>query len=257
MRPTPLLAALLFAAAPLFASGAADDTGSALLWKIDSANRVGDHFACEMRVESFKHGKLKEQNQIVGFTSVDAKLDIRSLVHFIAPKSVAGRKMLIEDHYIWALFPKTRNLIRLTPLQILLGEVAYGDILRIVYGKDYDLRQVRDTVLEGTAARALMLELKQDRKGANYPSILLTVAADGYRILQADIYGSSGKHIKTARFGDPAPFRGLSINRKVEIRDALKPERHSILQYLRMGEAQVPPAYFSKDLLARARIYDF
>ncbi len=228
-----------------------------LLSRIDNANRVGEHFAFEMKVESFKGDVLKEQNQITGFTYLDKALDIHSIIHFTAPKSVSGRKMLIEGSYIWALFPKTKNLIRLTPLQILLGEVAYGDVLRIVYSKDYAVTTTADTVMGSLQGKILDMALKKERAGCNYPQVRLVVESKTLRILEAQIFGSGGRKIKTARFGDPAPFNGKLVNRQVDIYDAIKPEQHSTLRYLKMGSVDVPEINFSKDMLQRARIYDF
>lgn len=234
---------------------ATDSTG--LLTRIDNANKVGEHFAFEMKVESFKGDALKEQNQITGFTYLDKAMDIHSIIHFTAPKSVSGRKMLIEGSYIWALFPKTKNLIRLTPLQILLGEAAYGDVLRIVYARDYSVTSTADTAMATEKGRVLDLVLKKERVGCNYPQVRLVVESKTLRILEAQIFGSGGRKIKTARFGDPTPFNGKLVNRQVDIFDAIKPEQHSTLRYLKMGSVNVPEINFSKDMLQRARVYDF
>lgn len=247
-----IAAAVLSAGAVAVAAPSGD-----LLVQIDQANRVGDHFAFEMNVESFKDGKLKESNSIVGYTLLDEDRSIRSLIHFTAPKTVSGRKMLIEGNYIWAQFPKTRNLIRLTPLQILMGEVAYGDILRIVYSRDYDIAGQTDSTIDSGAVKVLGLRIKPERKGANYASIRLAVDARTLRLVQADIFGSGGKLIKVARFSQPAPFQGNNLNRRIEIRDATKAGQYSVLQYVRMGQVDVPRMYFTKNLLPKARLYDF
>ena len=225
--------------------------------RVDDANKVGAHFAFEMQVESFEGDKSKEANQIVGFSTYDNSLDIKTIIHFVAPKSVVGRKMLIEGSYIWASFPKTRNLIRLTPLQILLGEVAYGDVLRIVYNRDYDAESVSDTTVSGIAAKRIQMSLKPSRAGANYPRIDLVVDAANRRVLRSRIYGGGGRIMKTVEYSDPALFEGRMINRKIRIDDAIKPGRYSTMHYLRMGNVEVDAAHFSKDMLGRARIYDF
>jgi hypothetical protein len=236
---------------------AAEDSLGTILHKIDEANKVGQHFAFEMKVESFRPGKPTDGNQIIGYSTYDRTLEVKSIIHFVAPRTVVGRKMLIEGSYIWASFPKTRNLIRLTPLQILLGEVAYGDVLRIVYGRDYDAKGIADTVLGDTPAVVVRMDLKPARAGSNYPKIDLVVERKSFRLLGSRIHGAGGRLIKTVRFEEPALFDGRAINRRIRIDDALKPGHYSVMQYLRMGDVAIDPAYFTKDMLVRSRIYAF
>lgn len=247
------LAAILLATSTVRAA----DSTATILHEIDEANKVGQHFAFEMKVESFRPGKPVDANQIIGYSTYDQSFEVKSIIHFVAPRTVVGRKMLIEGSYIWASFPKTRNLIRLTPLQILLGEVAYGDVLRIVYGRDYDARTISDTLVEAVPALVVRMDLKASRAGANYPKIDLVVEAKTRRLMGSRIYGGGGRLIKTVRYENPAPFEGHSINRKIRIDDAIKPGHYSVMEYLRLGSVGIDASYFTKDMLVRARTYDF
>lgn len=234
----------------------ADVTESTILADIDEANKISDNFSFSMDIVVFKENVKIDKQEVVGYVSVSDKNVVSSLIAFHAPEDVKGRKMLIEGNYIWASFPRTRNLIRLSPLQVMLGDVAYGDVLRILYDQNYDVSAIKE--FESNAGRYLELTLdaKPKSRGLGYAGIVLTVFKDDLKLSEARLYGSSGKHMKTAIFSEHREFLGKSVPTKVTIKSAINKGSTSVLLYKDIEHKVLPASFYNKSVLNRIELDD-
>lgn len=228
-----------------------------LLKKIDEVNSFGNDFAFEMEVTSFHGDSLILFNTLNGFVQITKNLEIKSLLYFISPNDVKGRKMLIEGKYIWALFPKTKNLIRLTPLQILMGEVAYGDVLRIIFSEIYDVKKIEEDKIDGKDYYFLNLIIKKDKLGENYYAVKLKVEKQSLRIVYSEMLSSTNKLIKKVYYSDAMKYENKTVNSLVKIVDGVKPDNYSMLRYKKVSKKKVPPGFFNKEYLAKFKNYEF
>ncbi|NLE03608.1 MAG: outer membrane lipoprotein-sorting protein [Crenarchaeota archaeon] len=228
-----------------------------LLKKIDEVNSFGNDFAFEMEVTSFHGDSLILTNTLNGFVQTTKNLEIKSLLYFISPNDVKGRKMLIEGKYIWALFPQTKNLIRLTPLQILLGEVAYGDVLRIIFSEIYEVNKIEENKIDGIDYYFLNLIIKKDKLGENYYAVNLKVEKQSLRIVYSEMLSSTNKLIKKVYYSDAMKYENKTINSLIKIVDGVQPDNYSLLKYKKVAKKKVPSGFFNKEYLTKFKNYEF
>jgi len=119
MKTLFAIAAAMLSLGSAFAPAWAESPAE-LLKSIDDRLSIPD-MRFEIRVTSFEDGKQKDYNRMWGFVKASETKDSRILLYFAEPASVKGRKMLMDGNIVYLLFPRTRNPIRLSPLQVLLG----------------------------------------------------------------------------------------------------------------------------------------
>lgn len=227
-----------------FAGGATE-----LLKEWDN-NRAIENFAFRMEMSSFKGDKLLDSYVISGFLQGEG-LKSKTLLYFETPAVVRDRRMLMDGNVIWIQFPRTQNAVRLTPMQVLLGEAANGDVARTSFARDYDAKDAGSDTKDGKACRVLALTVKAESKGATYGSIKLWGEEATKRPVYAEFYTDSGKLMKIAKYADYQDWNGRSLPMSVDIADAQNPERHTTMKYLKMGSRKLPDTYFRKEYLPR------
>lgn len=222
---------------------------SATLVKIDKYRALDQHIAFDLRISSFKGEQKIDEYTIEGFAGVQNNGKAASLLYFSAPQNVKGRKMLMDDLGIWVLFPKTRNVIRLSAMQVLLGEVSNGDVARLTFSTHYHA-QVVQCVAE-TGLCELDLQVKKSQAGSTYSQVKLWVQKATLMPVRAEFYSTVGgaKLLKTATYSAVKKFAGQDILTVIDMVDGIDSQKRSRMEYLQMKKQQLPAASFNKDYL--------
>ena len=121
---------------PVQAGGEKPITAGEILQRVDANRMFSPEFAFTMEITSYKSGEIIDQYTLASYVRI-READTQTLLYFLAPPKVNGQKMLMSGKEIWMHFPKTKNVIKLSPAQILLGEVANGDIMQLNFSRDY------------------------------------------------------------------------------------------------------------------------
>ena len=221
--------------------------GNAVLRDVDSRLYM-PNMAFEMDIYSYKGSKLRDSNRIAGYSKDSVKSLV--LLYFISPASIKGRKMLMEGNYIWMQMPRTKNAIRLSPMQILLGEASNGDVARTRFSLDYNAVHDGIEVIDGKKCDRLILEVKPEKKGSTYSKIILRVSADKLPFY-AEFFAESGKMMKKVYYRSFTPYGAKMLQKKIEIFDAVNSENHTIMEYVKIGSKNLPLSNFTKDYLDR------
>lgn len=241
MKKVIVLASLIFVSAIRSADG------NAMLAETDSKIYLSNA-AFEMEIRAFDGNKLKESNRIAGYTKDGDKSLV--LVYFISPSSVKGRKMLMEGNYIWMQMPRTKNAIRLSPMQILLGEASNGDVARTRFSADYSAVSAGSVNFQGKKCDKLELTVKNEKRGSTYSRITLYTGPDRLPVY-GEFFAESGKMIKKVYYRSFSLYAGKMFPKQIEIFDAVNPQKHTIMEYVRTGVKALPQSYFTKDYLER------
>lgn len=104
--------------------------------------------------------------------------------------------MLGDDD--WLIMPASQRPLRISPLQKLLGEASTGDVATMTWGEDYTGTQSGVAEIDGLPC--LRLELLAQRRGVRYPRVVLHLAQEDHRPVQAKHYVASDQLAKLARF---------------------------------------------------------
>ena len=242
---------LVFAAVALGAAvSAAAESGAEspaqLLARVDAQRRVSD-FTFVMQMTSYEGEKQVEANTIWGFVKGVGSAS-RSLVSFAGPASVKGRKLLMDGPVVYLLFPRTTNPIRLSPLQVLLGQASNGDVVRTAFSDDYDVASVADDDRGGTACYRFGLDIKADKSDASYRQVTLWVDKEHLRPVYAE-FSTGDKLLKQATYSDYRGVLGRDIPFSVDIHDADNPQKHTVMTYLKVGQKPMPDTVFRREYL--------
>lgn len=236
-----MLAVLLCLASRLYA-----ESPDELLARVDAQRQVSD-LCFAMQMTSFDGDTQVESDTVWGFIK-GLGTQNRSLISFAGPASVKGRKVLMDGNVVYLLFPKTTNPIRLSPLQVMMGQASNGDVVRTGFSQDYDVAKLSDADRNGVSCYLFSLVVKEARKEASYTKVSLWVDKASLRPVYAEFF-TSDKLLKQAAYSDYTSALGKELPFSVDIHDGDAPQKHTILQYLQVGQKKVPDTAFRRDYL--------
>jgi hypothetical protein len=235
--------ALLFIAAV----GLHAESPGELLARVDDQRRVPD-LSIVMQMTSFDGDKQVESNTLWGFIR-GVGAENRSLLAFSDPASVRGRKVLMDGNIVYLLFPRTTNPIRLSPLQVMMGQASNGDVVRTGFSQDYDVSSLTETDRGGVHCYLFTLTVKESRKEASYRKVTLWVEKESLRPAYAE-FSTGDKLLKQAIYSDYRTALGKDLPFSVDIHDGDNPQKHTVIVYLKVGKKAVPETVFRRDYLA-------
>jgi len=134
-----------------------------------------------------------------------------------------------------------------------MGEAANGDIASTNYAGDYDGTIQGEDVVDGEPC--YVFDLRARTKNVTYDRIVYWISKARLVGVKADFYTVSGKRFKSAEFrygegivseGEKIPF----VSRMV-IRDAVRPDAVTTLEYTDIEVKALPDATFNLNLLMR------
>ncbi len=233
------LSLLLAAASPAPAQQAADIVRDA-----DRFRRPAESFVWQITITSHE---AKKAPSVDGF-EVFVKGAGRSFVRFVAPPRNVGRSLLALGRDLWIYLPDAGKPVRIPFSQRLVGQVANGDIARADYAGDYDPALAGEESLGGVACH--VLDLKARSKEVTYAAIKYWVTKEGRRPLKAEFYAGTGTLLKTGQFGG---FKDVGAGRmlatQLTLVDAIRKDRHSVLDYGSITIRDLPEKYFDKNYM--------
>ncbi|XLZ70498.1 outer membrane lipoprotein-sorting protein [Massilia sp. SR12] len=216
--------------------------GSAIAQDVETILRKADNHRLregssqlETLVQTYKDGKLDKEKRYQVLIRPGGK----SLVLFRSPGET-GQKVLMSGDDFWMLLPGSARPIRITPLQKLLGDASTGDITNMTWSGDYHGSITREVEINGVPC--LELELAATRKSLSYQRLVLHVAKADYRPVHADLYASSNKRLKQARF---------SQDRMVLV-DEIQTGRETVITILSSKPRQFGDELFNPMFLSRS-----
>ncbi len=232
----------VFAASPVRATDA-----EKIIEEADKARGPGDSFSFELKVTSLKPGR---KDGISRFKVLIKGID-KSLVKFTYPKRDKGKVMLMVGNNLWIYIPTSRNPIRISQQQRLMGQVSNGDVARTNFAGDYIPTLLREEELEGKLS--YVLELKAKSKEVAYHRITYWVEKDSFNPLKSEFYTISGKLLKTAYYQGYEEILGRERVTRLVIVDDLRKGQSSIMEYSNMKIEEFPDRIFQKSYLKHLR----
>ena len=219
-----------------------------LLKEADAFRLATESAKVETEVRTFRGGKPDKTRNY----SVYVKPGRRSLVVFRSP-SERGQKMLMLGDDFWLVLPTSQRPLRITPMQKLLGDASTGDVASLTWAEDYDGTVEGEVTVEGVLC--LKLDITGQRKGVSYPRIVLYLAKNDRRPVQAELYVASDKLAKNASF-TIGLVEGRRLVTTMTLTDRIQTNRHTEVHYLSRTPKTLPDEYYNAAFLVRAEIND-
>lgn len=218
---------------------------TAIVRAADRARAPARSFSVIIRITHYRNGKQTASQKV----KVYVKDYRRSIVRFLAPARMKDRVMLMSGDNVWIHIPGTRNPIRLSPRQRLLGQAANGDIARMNFEEDYRATYEKRVREKGRSYHLLTLTAR--RKQVAYQKIRYLVSARTLRPQRAEYFALSGRSLKRAEFARFRPMGGAIRLSKLVIHDSIRKNEKTVLEYSAMRWETLPSAYFQKSYLKR------
>ena len=238
-------AALALAAAFTMSAARAADVKT-MLREADAFRLPNESARVETEVKVFKSGQLDKTR----LYAVYVKPGRRSVVVFRSP-SERGQKMLMLGDDFWLVLPSSQRPLRITPMQKLLGDASTGDVASLTWAEDYDGTVAGESVVNGVPC--YKLDITGQRKGVSYPRIVLYLAKNDRRPVQAELYVASDKLAKEAEFKFGV-MEGRKAVTAMVLTDRLQKDRITEVNYLSRNAKTLPDEYYNPAFLIRADI---
>lgn len=216
-------------------------TPNEILTKVDEIRAPKDTFIFNLKVTVNKADEKSEIELLVRVK--EAK---KSLVVFKSPPDNKGRVLLMVENNMWIYIPGTRNPLRISPQQQLIGKISNADVARVVYSLDYCVESLEN---EGKMTKML---LRAKTKAAAYKNINLWIEKETFKPIKAEFFALSGKLLKTAYYKGYKEILGKERPTIVEIHDAIRESEIAIMEYSNIKIEDTPAAHFQKTFMERA-----
>lgn len=219
-------------------------TPQEILQMVDQIRAPANTFTFHLKVTVNKNDQDSKAEFLVRVK--DAQ---KSLVIYKSPPSNKGRVLLLIENNMWIYIPGTRNPLRISPQQQILGRVSNADAARVVFSLDYSADSVTEDVLDGQ--KVLKMSLMAKTTGAAYKNIILWVKNETYQPIKAEFFALSGKLLKTAYYKKYQEILGQKRPTMLEIHDGIKESEVSIMEYSDLKIEDTPDAYYQKTFMDR------
>jgi outer membrane lipoprotein-sorting protein len=210
---------------------------NALLKRSDAFRNGWNSYVLKVKISHFQSGKEDESK----LYEVSQKGTEKTYVEFLSPRE-KGQHLLMLGDDMWVYLPDTSRPVRITPLERLSGDASNGDVARTNYAIDYNPVYLRAEKV-GTED-CYVLELTAKRKGATYQRILYWLRVQDARPVRAEIYLTSGKHIKSATFDEFMTVGSRVQLRRLTLYDEIRHNSHSVLDYSNIAPRELPDKLF-------------
>lgn len=235
---------LALAAFSLGAQATDGDKAKALLREADAYRMPMASGRVETEVRAYRSGVLNKTR----FYSVYLASGRRSLVLFRSAGERGQKMLMLGDDY-WLIMPASQRPLRISAMQKLLGEASTGDVATMTWAGDYDGTLLGEEIVDGIDC--LKLDLRGQRQGVSYPRIVLYLAKQDRRPMQAELYLASEKLAKLARFetGDTDGQKQVTM---MTLIDHLQKDRSTEVRYLSRSQKTLADEYFNPAFLVRS-----
>lgn len=222
------------------------DRAEEILQAADQYRNGWPAFVVHTRITNYKKGKQKD----IGLFEVMIKGDDKSLVRFLNPDQ-KGQYLLMRGDKMWLYMPNTRRPIRVTPLQRLMGDASNGDVARTNFSRDYTPKLLGEEIVNGKVC--YKLELSATNDAATYQHVEYWVTKQESLPIKAELYLASGKHYKSITYDEYKIMNGRPALTKMTLYDRLRPDRYTIMEFLKYEPKKLPEKYFNKNYLTQLK----
>ena len=177
----------------------------------------------------------------------------KTLMEVIYPASQKGRKILNNGDDIWMYLPKSKQTIRLSFKQDLMGgEASNVDVMSLDLLNDYTIALLKTEELNNN--ECYVFELKAKDKQKAYDRVLYWVKKAGSVPLRREMYTISGTMLKILRYEGFKTVNSREAPTRMIIENALDPAYKTIIEWSNViKKDNIPDKYFTLEYLKSGR----
>lgn len=243
-------ALLLSLALSALVSAAQADTAQQIVASADKVRNPDKPFRSTATLVAYNSGRPVDKNVFTVFSKVDAATgQFRDLVIYVDPPRDAGKTMLFAGQYLWFYDPASKDSVRISPQQQLVGQAAAGDVLTVNFAVDYAASLIgTETIADagGKNRTCSHIDLKPAKASAIYNRIEYWVEQGTDFPVKAKFYSDSGQLLKILY------YRGQKTRNSPEqavILDAVNPALVTTVDFSEAKFQDIPDSWFQRDYL--------
>jgi outer membrane lipoprotein-sorting protein len=248
-----VLVALLIAAAT-----AHGQTATEIVAAADNVRNPNAAFRSTIRLTEYIQGRERDHDTLVVFSKEDpATRQFRNLVQYAEPARDAGKRVLLDGRSLWFFDPASKQSVRISPQQRLIGQAAVGDVLTVNLAADYAPTLIgMEKMVDATRVerQCWHLDLKAANDRAVYNHVEYWVEQGTFNPVKEKLYSDSGRLLKIAYFRNFS--KRLGAVRPIEqiIIDAVDTSLATTATLSDDVFQDIPDAWFQRDYLPRLEI---
>ena len=247
------LAALLIVAAT-----AHGQTATEIVAAADNVRNPNAAFRSTIRLTEYIHGRERDHDTLVVFSKEDpVTRQFRNLVQYAEPARDAGKRVLLDGRSLWFFDPASKQSVRISPQQRLIGQAAVGDVLTVNLAADYAATLLgTEKMADATRVEreCWHLDLKAANDRAVYNHVEYWVEHGTFNPVKMKLYSDSGRLLKIAYFRNFAQRLGAMRPIEQIIIDAVDTSLATTATLSDDAFQDVPDVWFQRDYLPRLDI---
>jgi len=208
-----------------------------ILRNVDDIRTPADSYLMEVQIDS--------SDDVEGPWRGDVKVkgNNKTLIITRAPARQLGQNLLMLDEDMWVFIPNLKRTVRISLNQKLTGQASNGDIGRMRWYGDYNVK------LEKGTKEFWTLFLTAKKKGLTYEKIRIKVRRNNFHPIKAEFLSLNSKLLKTAEYRKYERLADKKRPTEIYISDALDKSNYSIIKILSMQAKDYPMSLFDRNNL--------
>ncbi len=209
---------------------------SEILRQVDASRAPNTSFLIDMEVID---ENLGDKSKFVFNLKVGVDGD-KSFAIYKSPATQKGNSILSIGTNIWIYVNGTKNPIKISPQQKLIGQASVADVMSLLYYPNYTVVSYKKDNQD------YLLTLKAKDSKVSYDKLDLRLS-DKLMPKEVIFYALSGKQIKIMRFKDEQELLGKNRPSKMIIEDHINKNLVTTVIFKSMEEKNISKSHFNKD----------
>jgi hypothetical protein len=253
MQPLPLFLVVrrIVLAGGLAALGAAAVAPDAreILRRAEDVRSPELDYAVEFRLDATDPGTSWKQRSSA-YTMIARGKD-QSIVLMREPQAFHSGALLMTEGAFWLQLPHAERPLQLSPLHVLGGDAAYGDLARGNLLASYEPRLDGEEDVGGEPC--YRLELVRTRSSALHPRLRYWVTKQGYRPKKLAFYGNTQTVLRIAHYEDyregPLGLRSM----RIDVDHPARPHERTVLTFSQLRPLDLSRLELTRETLPAIR----
>jgi len=259
MKNTRHIAGIVAFALALFLGAAAHaQTAQDIVAATDKVRNPSKPFRTVLKLTEYVGGKERDHDSLTVFSKEDPSTrQFRNLVQYVEPARDAGKRVLLDGHSLWFYDPDSKESVRISAQQRLIGQAAVGDILTVNLAADYTASVLATEKIDDATHQpreCWHLELKAANDVATYNRVEYWVEQGTFYPIKGKFYSDSGRLLKILYFRNFAERLGAVRPSEAIIIDAVDSSLATTATFGDYAWQDIPEAWFQRDFLPRLQI---
>lgn len=255
---TTLFRSIALAALLMGAATARSQTAAQIVATADNVRNPSAAFRSTVRLTEYIQGRERDHSTLVVFSKEDpATRQFRNLVQYAEPARDAGKRVLLDGRSLWFFDPASKQSVRISPQQRLIGQAAVGDVLTVSLAADYAPTLLgTDQMLDAARIerQCWHLDLRAANDRAVYNHVEYWVERGTFNPVKEKLYSDSGRLLKIAYFRKFSQRLGAVRPIEQIIIDAVDTSLATTATLSDDAFQEVPDVWFQRDYLPRLEI---